>query len=507
MNLYYTIMTLRGQQKLEEYYHADKTLKLTHMGFGGINGDPANYIAPDVNATEIAHEWARIELERAPAEGFIGGGVTINNDNPDHKGHWICNVGIYDEDGELILISAYRPTLIDPSRSVIAAYIINIQTALSNAANVVVVTDTSITHPTHDELNAAIGSVERKIPLAATHDEVAQSVNDKKFVTPATLNKKGLIQQLQDYATQTANKVKEDIYGGVPAVTLDTIKEVADALTQTGDAVKSIFTKLGSLTTAVDSNKNAINNHQASHAAHTPAQVGAAPADHSHTPAQVGAAPAVHSHTPAQVGLGSVNNWPASSAVNDASDNKYATTHGVKKAFDKAVDAYNKATEAKNRVPKMKHGSSTYISAVKDVVLSVGQETIIMLNNHDKLTSYTRGDGGGIQVGANTFALNRLVQGRRYQLKVSLETAMGRNVNGIFKLIQPHNQSGASLSGSELDTTLVAINTAEWSSCQVSLEYTWVHDGAADIILCLSAANFNQRLLAYKIHVDVDYLE
>ena len=44
-----------------------------------------------------------------------------------------------------------------------------------------------------------------------------------------------------------------------------------------------------------------------------------------------------------QVGLGNVNNWNATSAVNDSSNSKYATAGAVKQAYDKGVQALNTA--------------------------------------------------------------------------------------------------------------------------------------------------------------------
>lgn len=49
--------------------------------------------------------------------------------------------------------------------------------------------------------------------------------------------------------------------------------------------------------------------------------------------------------TKADVGLGSVNNWGATSAVNDASTTKYATASAVKQAYDKAVEVANANTD------------------------------------------------------------------------------------------------------------------------------------------------------------------
>lgn len=53
--------------------------------------------------------------------------------------------------------------------------------------------------------------------------------------------------------------------------------------------------------------------------------------------------------TKADVGLNLVNNWDASSAVNDPSNSKYATIGAVKKAYDKAIEAN---TNADNKVSK-----------------------------------------------------------------------------------------------------------------------------------------------------------
>lgn len=51
-------------------------------------------------------------------------------------------------------------------------------------------------------------------------------------------------------------------------------------------------------------------------------------------------------HTKAQVGLGSVNNWPATPAVNDPSDAKYATAGAVKKTYDLAASKLSSSANA-----------------------------------------------------------------------------------------------------------------------------------------------------------------
>ncbi|MGR5240201.1 phage tail protein [Photobacterium damselae] len=298
---YFTVPTIRGLEKIEQYYRTNKVIKLTHMGLGGGNG----YTAPDPTAIVVPNEWVKLALERHPKSGFIGGGLTIENSIDEFKGKIIENVGIYDEDSELILIAAYRPIVIDPEDSIISAYTINIRALLSNAEHVTVITDTSITHPTIDDMNAAIGDLHEELSKyatteksglieLATQQEVSAGIDDKRAVTPSTLkheldaikgsidnqgtelskyattesaglieiatqeevdassdeeraitpktlDKQGLITSLQQFATQKAEDVKQFILGGVPSSSLDTILEIDKALQQTGDAIRAVY--------------------------------------------------------------------------------------------------------------------------------------------------------------------------------------------------------------------------------------------------------------------------
>lgn len=99
----------------------------------------------------------------------------------------------------------------------------------------------------------------------ATPSEVTAGSDGIRAVTPATL--KPVIDDTKNYASeqarQEANRVKSEIYGGIPATTLDTIAEVAEALTETGDAVATLFEQLGEkLPTAIfDAFKKTVTNN------------------------------------------------------------------------------------------------------------------------------------------------------------------------------------------------------------------------------------------------------
>ena len=195
---HYTIVTTRGLEKIQAKYQTDQTVNLTHMGFGGTG----EYIAPNAAATVVPNQWAKVPLERHPDTGFIGGGATVSN-KKEYKGHWLGSVGIYDEDDELILIAATPLVEISLDESVVASYPIDLYTVLDNASSVVVVTDTSMTYATHDELNTAIESVEKKIPLAASAEDVAEGLDGEVWVSPETL--KPQLDDIKGAISETAN--------------------------------------------------------------------------------------------------------------------------------------------------------------------------------------------------------------------------------------------------------------------------------------------------------------
>lgn len=217
---HFTIVTTRGFEKIQSKYQNNETVNLTHMGFGGTN----EYTAPNVSAIAVPNQWAKIPLERHPDTGFIGGGATITNQD-EYKGQWIANVGIYDEDDELIIISATPLIEMSLDSSVVASYPIDIFTVLDNTVNVIVVTDTSITHPTHDELNAAINGVkentlfvvERLFPVGHVHITV-NAANPATYGYPGLWEMQGADMTL--LTTRTASDVNQVHGTNTPSVPL-----------------------------------------------------------------------------------------------------------------------------------------------------------------------------------------------------------------------------------------------------------------------------------------------
>lgn len=91
--------------------------------------------------------------------------------------------------------------------------------------------------------------------------------------------------------------------------------------------------------------------------------------------------------TKADVGLNLVNNWDASSAVNDTSNSKYATSGAVKRAYDKGVEALNSATtansNANNRLLKSGGTMTGALETVSNYYYGSDNKYAINLRNSD----------------------------------------------------------------------------------------------------------------------------
>lgn len=204
---YYTIVTTLGLNKIQSKSRNNEVVRLTHMGFSG--DENGSYVEPDMSATSLPNQWAKIALERHPDEGFIGGGATITNKAEEHKGKFITLVGIYDDEDDLIFITSTISMEMARDSSVVSSYPIDIFTVLDNASSVVVVTDTSITHPTHEELNNALNELYKEVTKAATttksgiielatQEEVDLGEDEYRAITPKTLNESVLAKRLRD---------------------------------------------------------------------------------------------------------------------------------------------------------------------------------------------------------------------------------------------------------------------------------------------------------------------
>lgn len=85
------------------------------------------------------------------------------------------------------------------------------------------------------------------------------------------------------------------------------------------------------------------------------------------------------------VGLGNVNNWPTSSEVNNPSDTVYATAGAVKKAYDKALEAFQSASNGKTKIAAAITGKGVATSSTDTfdaMVANINKIKILPTNSH-----------------------------------------------------------------------------------------------------------------------------
>ena len=85
------------------------------------------------------------------------------------------------------------------------------------------------------------------------------------------------------------------------------------------------------------------------------------------------------------VGLNNVNNWGASTAVNNTSTTTYATASAVKQAYDKAVEVFNSSTDGKKKLAQA--------ITTKGVATSASDTFSTMANNINKIQNGVTIDG------------------------------------------------------------------------------------------------------------------
>lgn len=198
MNKYFTLITTVGLNKIMAADRNNKIIQLVTMGVGGAAG---SYVKPSVDIKSVPNEWHRFDLERKPSEGYIGGGATIENDSK-YSGRIVCNVGIYDIDGDLILISALPQTEIASDNALISSYPIDIYTKLSNSSSVMVVTDTSLSHPTHKEFFDEIDKLKH-----SDKDLQKSDVDIKKSITNMSMLFSNKLKEQDSKNNETTNNL------------------------------------------------------------------------------------------------------------------------------------------------------------------------------------------------------------------------------------------------------------------------------------------------------------
>ncbi|MGR5240204.1 phage tail protein [Photobacterium damselae] len=104
----YAVITDVGIRKLNALLAGEK-LKIAQMAFGDGNGKE---VKPTESGTSLIHEIGRESITQR-ATGYFGAGVFMPTSMMDkYNGLWLREVGLLDEDGDLIVWACYAPTLL-----------------------------------------------------------------------------------------------------------------------------------------------------------------------------------------------------------------------------------------------------------------------------------------------------------------------------------------------------------------------------------------------------------
>lgn len=95
-----------------------------------------------------------------------------------------------------------------------------------------------------DQLSKPATTTSLGLVELATCDEVDNQTATNQVVTVEALNKPKLVSDLKKYTDDSLRQLKDFIFGGEPSAALDTIKEISDAFTATGDAIQAIYTTI-----------------------------------------------------------------------------------------------------------------------------------------------------------------------------------------------------------------------------------------------------------------------
>lgn len=198
MSDYYTIPTTLGLAKLAAAANNNQALTLSHMAFGDANGVP--YLPNSrANATALVNEQYRVALEYVTQDTQNPNVFIIKARIPANIGGFdICELGIFDSEGDLIYLANY-PRTFKPAITQGGVGELNIklhvQTAYSSSINIVL--NPQVITLTQVDADARY-ALKTELPIQATtsilgisrladQSDVTFGQNDNTIVTPTRL--------------------------------------------------------------------------------------------------------------------------------------------------------------------------------------------------------------------------------------------------------------------------------------------------------------------------------
>lgn len=105
---YFTVLTTTGANKIAAATAANETINLTHIAVGDSNGTET---APVISQTQLINEVYRTALSEKKVDENNSNHIIASSTVPADQGNfWIREVGVFDEDGDLIAVGNYPET-------------------------------------------------------------------------------------------------------------------------------------------------------------------------------------------------------------------------------------------------------------------------------------------------------------------------------------------------------------------------------------------------------------
>ncbi|MBE8578677.1 phage tail protein [Vibrio sp. OPT18] len=148
----YAVVTDVGKRKLDALMLGE-TLRLTELAFGDGNGSS---VTPDIGSVALAREIGRETITVGEGTYYSAGVEMTSEIINKYQGMWLREVGLFDEDGDLIVWGSVAPTLVSmfSERSVI------VHLPVENQDQIAIVVDTTKRYVTVAEFEAFKDSIQ-----------------------------------------------------------------------------------------------------------------------------------------------------------------------------------------------------------------------------------------------------------------------------------------------------------------------------------------------------------
>lgn len=251
---YFTVVTDSGTRKMLEALDRGEKLRLTEFAVGDGGG---RYYTPEMDAKELKNEVWRGPINACyiseESENLLIVESVIQSDT---GGFTIREMGIFDEDGTMIAICNTPDTQkVKVSDGVVHELDLSMEIALANMDNVELIVDPAVVMATKKDIEHLRIETKEQIEAinATTQEQIEVVAETKKDLEMLRVSMKEKIEaayakvadETYKQSTEYTKQEIANLVNGAPS-TMDTLKEIADAMKENKDVVEALEAAIGS---------------------------------------------------------------------------------------------------------------------------------------------------------------------------------------------------------------------------------------------------------------------